>query len=124
MNTAERAARRDYRKVRSWLPGGKMRRYVMTQIRETVQEFVQEHPDADVAAIQAQLGTPQEIAAAYVENMETAAVLKGLRIRRRVLFAVCATMLAILISWTVLVTVETARAREADERSHVEIYIE
>ena len=111
MNTAERAARRYYRKVRSWLPGGKMRRYVMTQIRETVQEFVQEHPDADVAA-------------AYVENMETAAVLKGLRIRRRVLFAVCATMLAILISWTVLVTVETARAREADERSHVEIYIE
>ena len=84
----------------------------------------QEHPDADVAAIQAQLGTPQEIAAAYVENMETAAVLKGLRIRRRVLFAVCATTLAILISWTVLVTVETARAREADERSHVEIYIE
>ena len=124
MNTAERAARRYYRKVRSWRPGGKMRRYVMTQIRETVQEFVQEHPDADVAAIQAQLGTPQEIAAAYVENMETAAVLKGLRIRRRVLFAVCATMLAILISWTVLVTVETARAREADERSHVEIYIE
>lgn len=124
MNTAEPAARRYYRKVRSWLPGGKMRRYVMTQIRETVQEFVQEHPDADVAAIQAQLGTPQEIAAAYVENMETAAVLKGLRIRRRVLFAVCATMLAILISWTVLVTVETARAREADERSHVEIYIE
>ena len=124
MNTAERAAGRYYRKVRSWLPGGKMRRYVMTQIRETVQEFVQEHPDADVAAIQAQLGTPQEIAAAYVENMETAAVLKGLRIRRRVLFAVCATTLAILISWTVLVTVETARAREADERSHVEIYIE
>lgn len=124
MNTAERAARRYYRKVRSWLPGGKMRRYVMTQIRETVQEFAQEHPDAGVAAIQAQLGTPQEIAAAYVENMETAAVLKGLRIRRRVLFAVCATMLAILISWTVLVTVETARAREADERSHVEIYIE
>ena len=79
MNTAERAARRYCRKVRSWLPGGKMRRYVMTQIRETVQEFVQEHPDADVAAIQAQLGTPQEIAAAYVENMETAAVLKGLR---------------------------------------------
>ena len=65
MNTAERAARRYCRKVRSWLPGGKMRRYVMTQIRETVQEFVQEHPDADVAAIQAQLGTPQEIAAAY-----------------------------------------------------------
>ena len=124
MNTAERAARRYYRKVQSWLPGGKMRRYVMTQIRETVQEFVQEHPDADVAAIQAQLGTPQEIAAAYVENMETAAVLKGLRIRRRVLFAVCATMLAILISWTVLVTVETARARDADERSHVEIYID
>ena len=125
MNTAERAARRYYRKVRSWLPGGKMRRYVMTQIRETVQEFVQEHPEADVAAIQAQLGTPQEIVAAYVENMETAAVLKGLRIRRRVLFAVCATMLAILISWTVLVTIVTVRDRNSiGDAPYIEVYIE
>lgn len=125
MNTAERAVRRYYRKVRSWLPGGKMRGYVMTQIRETVQEFVQEHPDADVAAIQAQLGTPQEIAAAYVENMETAAVLKGLRIRRRVLFAVCATMLAILISWTVLVTIVTVRDRNSiGDAPYIEVYIE
>lgn len=125
MNTAERAARRYYRKVRSWLPGGKMRRYVMTQIRETVQEFVQEHPDADVAAIQAQLGTPQEIAAAYVENTETAAVLKGLRIRRRVLFAVCATMLAILISWVALVTIVTVRDRNSiGDAPYIEVYIE
>ena len=125
MKAAERAARRSCRKVRSWLPGGKMRRYVMTQIRETVQEFVQEHPDADVAAIQAQLGTPQEIAAAYVENMETAAVLKGLRIRRRVLFAVCATMLAILISWTVLVTIVTVRDRNSiGDAPYIEVYIE
>lgn len=125
MNTAERAARRYYRKVQSWLPGGKMRRYVMTQIRETVQEFVQEHPDADVAAIQAQLGTPQEIAAAYVENMETAAVLKGLRIRRRVLFAVCATMLAILISWVALVTIVTVRDRNSiGDAPYIEVYIE
>lgn len=125
MNTAERVARRYYRKVRSWLPGGKMRRYVMTQIRETVQEFVQEHPDADVAAIQAQLGTPQEIAAAYVENMETAAVLKGLRIRRRVLFAVCATTLAILISWVALVTIVTVRDRNSiGDAPYIEVYIE
>ena len=125
MNTAERAARRYYRKVRSWLPGGKMRRYVMTQIRETVQEFVQEHPEADVAAIQAQLGTPQEIAAAYVENMETAAVLKGLRIRRRVLFAVCVTTLAILISWVALVTIVTVRDRNSiGDAPYIEVYIE
>ena len=125
MNTAEQAARRYYRKVRSWLPGGKMRRYVMTQIRETVQEFVQEHPDADVAAIQAQLRTPQEIAAAYVENMETAAVLKGLRIRRRVLFAVCATTLAILISWVALVTIVTVRDRNSiGDAPYIEVYIE
>ena len=116
MNTAERAARRYYRKVRSWLPGGKMRRYVMTQIRETVQEFAQEHPDADVAAIQAQLGTPQEIAAAYV---------KGLRIRRRVLFAVCVTTLAILISWVALVTIVTVRDRNSiGDAPYIEVYIE
>ena len=114
MNTAERAARRYYRKVRSWLPGGKIPAAGRTVSAVCIW----------LRSKKPHLGTPQEIAAAYVENMETAAVLKGLRSRRRVLFAVCATMLAILISWTVLVTVETARAREADERSHVEIYIE
>ena len=106
-------------------PTERLRRYVMTQIRETVQEFAQEHPDADVAAIQAQLGTPQEIAAAYVENMETAAVLKGLRIRRRVLFAVCVTTLAILISWVALVTIVTVRDRNSiGDAPYIEVYIE
>lgn len=82
-------------------------------------------PDADVAAIQAQLGTPQEIAAAYVENMETAAVLKGLRIRRRVLFAVCVTTLAILISWVALVTIVTVRDRNSiGDAPYIEVYIE
>ena len=57
--------------------------------------------------------------------METAAVLKGLRIRRRVLFAVCATTLAILISWVALVTIVTVRDRNSiGDAPYIEVYIE
>ena len=57
--------------------------------------------------------------------MVTAAVSKGLRIRRRVLFAVCATMLAIRISWTVLVTIVTVRDRNSiGDAPYIEVYIE
>ena len=119
METTNRAARRYCRSVRSWLPSGKMRRTIMAQIKDTVNEFVQQHPDADDEAIQAQLGSPQEIATACVENMGAAEVLKGLRVRRRILTAVLAALFIILLSWTCLVARATIR-----ENAHANGYIE
>ena len=118
MDATNRAARRYCRSVRSWLPSGKMRRTIMAQIKDTVNEFVQHDPDADDEAIQAQLGSPQEIATAFVENMGAAEVLKGLRVRRRVLTAVFVAVLVILVSWTCLVARATIR-----ENAHNDEYI-
>ena len=123
METTNRAARRYCRSVRSWLPSGKMRRTIMVQIKDTVNEFVQQHPDADDAAIQAQLGSPQEIATACVENMGAAEILKGLRVRRRILTAVLAVLLVILVSWTCLVVRATIR-EDAHANGYIEVNIE
>ena len=98
-------------------------RAVMAQIKDTVNEFVQQHPDADDEVIQAQLGSPQEIATAFVENMGAAEVLKGLRVRRRVLAAVLAVLLVILLSWTWLVGRATIR-EDARADAYIAVDIE
>ena len=95
----------------------------MAQIKDTVNEFVQQHPDADDAAIQAQLGSPQEIATAFVENMGAAEVLKGLRVRRRILTAVLAVLLIMLLSWTCLVVRATIR-EDARADAYITVDIE
>ena len=123
METTNRAAGRYCRSVRSWLPSGKMRRTIMVQIKDTVNEFVQQHPDADDEAIQAQLGSPQEIATAFVENMGAAEVLKGLRVRRRILTAVLAVLLIMLLSWTCLVARATIR-EDASANGSITVDIE
>lgn len=123
MDATNRAARRYCRSVRSWLPSGKMRRTIMAQIKDTVNEFVQHDPDADYEAIQAQLGSPQEIATAFVENMGATEVLRGLRVRRRVLTAVLVAVLVILVSWTCLVAKATIR-EETSVNGHISVDIE
>ena len=123
MDATNRAARRYCRSVRSWLPSGKMRRTIMAQIKDTVNEFVQHDPDADYEAMQAQLGSPQEIATAFVENMGATEVLRGLRVRRRVLTAVLVAVLVILVSWTCLVAKATIR-EETSVNGHISVDIE
>ena len=61
--------------------------------------YAQEHPNAVYSDFITRFGTPEAMAAACVENMDTMAVLKGLRTHQRIWNAVVATVLVILISW-------------------------
>lgn len=124
MKTNRRIARKYCRRVRSWLPGGKMRRAIMQQIKETVGEFVAQNPDADYEALQAQFGQPKEIAVSYVDNMSTTEILSGLRIRRRIIAIVLAVAIIILISWGISVAQATIAFKNAFNGSYIEVYIE
>lgn len=96
----------------------------MKQIRETVNTFILQNPEADFEAIQAQFGQPKDIAISYVENMGTAEVLKGLRVRRRVLTIILATVLALLVSWSICVTWATLELKNSADAPYIEISIE
>ena len=61
--------------------------------------YAQEHPNAVYSDFITRFGTPEAMAAACVENMDSMAVLKGLRTHQRIWNAVVATVLVILISW-------------------------
>lgn len=107
MNKTGRNAKRYLRAVKRWMPcSGKLKRGIMAQIDNCVQEYMEKNPNASFDDICAQLGSPQEIAAAYIENADTAEILKNLRVRRRIVTIVISAILVILISWASVVIYE------------------
>ena len=93
------------RAVCSFLPcGGKKKKGILTQLRLDVSTFLEEKPNADMTDIQDRFGTPQSVASAYVEAMDTAQLLNDLRIRRRIITAAIAIVIFVLTTWAGVVT--------------------
>lgn len=91
---------RYYREVRSWLPcSRKLKESIMAQLQENVRDYMEQHPDADAAQIRVHFGTPETIAAAYVDEMGTDVLLRDLRIRRKIVSITAGAMAAILALW-------------------------
>lgn len=93
-------ARRYYRRIRSFLPSvGKAKAAILAQLKQTLSDFVGQHPDARYEDIQAHYGTPEVVAASYIEAQDTAVLLRNLRLRKRVLCMVGAALAAALLLW-------------------------
>ena len=65
-------------------------------LRNEAEAYCSETCDAD---LEMRFGTPQQVAAAYVDAMSTQELLKALRQRRRVLTILIASVLAALLFW-------------------------
>ena len=91
--------RRYCRRIRSWLPcPGKLKNMILGDIRENVQAFAEENSDADMAALYAHFGAPQQIAASYVADLDMPRLLRDLRLRKRIFTAVMVLVSAALIT--------------------------
>ena len=93
-----------YSSIRSWLPcPRKMKRIILSDIRENVEFYLEENPDATIAQIQNHFGNPQQIAASYVSDLDMTKLLRDLRLRKRiftaVITAVSAALIAALLLW-------------------------
>ena len=105
MTANDRELRRYYRAIRSWLPcTRKMKKQIIGQIQSRVQDYLTQNPDTGITGLQAEFGTLQAIAAAYVENSDTEEILRGLRVRRRITAIVMTAVMIVLLSWAALVT--------------------
>ncbi len=93
------------RKVRSYLPcSRKVKNQIMAQIADSVGSYLTEEPEAAYEQIVARFGSPETIAAAFVESTGTAEILRALQIRRRIVAIVAGIMAVVLLSWAVVVT--------------------
>ena len=67
-------------------------------LRQRLEEYRDEHPDE--TSPEERFGTPQQVAAGYVDDMDTTELLQALRYRRRVITAVVSGILAALVVLT------------------------
>ena len=80
---------------------------------------------ADYDALVARFGTPEQIAGAYVDEMEPAAVLDGFRLRRRIVSTVAIGMAAVVMIWMLAVGGALVNeVKHADGYYEVAVYVD
>lgn len=100
--------KRYYRQICSWLPcGGNLKRHMMSNIKYNIEDYLLDNPDADFSAVQAHFGTPQQIATAFVDEMNTEELLKTLKIRRRIVKIFFGCAIASVVLWGIALLIIT-----------------
>lgn len=96
----EKDIRRYCRAVGSYLPcSRRQKRQILRDLRQRLAEYCGEHPNG--ATLEENFGTPQQVAAGYVDDMDTTELLHALRYRRRVTTIVVAGVLTALAVFAV-----------------------
>ena len=97
-------------KVRGELPGNRrQKKQILSRVESSVQDFVTENPHADYAAITQRFGTPQQIAASCIEEMDAQELTLQLRIRKTIVRIVAATALVLVLLWAGVVVTALIR---------------
>lgn len=96
--------------VREELPGNRrQKKQILSRVESSVQDFVIENPHVDYATITQRFGTPQQIAASYIEEMSTPELTQQLRIRKTIVRIVAATALVLVLLWAGVVVTALIR---------------
>lgn len=93
-----------YRDISKNLPVGRnQKQQISLAIVQSVEDYLATHPLADFPAVLEHFGSPQEIAASYIENMTTPEILKKFRFRKTILTILCATAATALLLWSSII---------------------
>lgn len=86
------------RAVSGFLPcSGKVKKPLLDALRAQAEEYIE---GGDAAALEQRLGTPQQVAAAWVDEMDTSELLAELHIHRRIVMVVALVLAAVLVIFT------------------------
>ena len=109
------ALKRYIRSIRKTLPcSGKMRRTIVSQIRKSIEDYLLQNPAADLEAVQAHFGTPQQIAVNCVDGQDAFVQLKKLRTKKRVLSVTAGVMAALFLVWAGFAAWDTYLSQDDD----------
>lgn len=101
MMSREALLKRYYRTIRSYLPcSRKLKKRILNEIQSSVNGYLEDHPEVNFSEIVARFGEPQNISAAYVDDMDTPELLHALRVRRKVITGIVVGVIAALLMWT------------------------
>ena len=115
--------RRYLREIQGCIPcHGKAKYEILRKIKGMIRAALSDAPEMSYEMLVARFGTPQQIAASYVDELDTPELLKKLRMRNKIIAIVCATAAIILAIW-VGVVVTATRAHYSQMNGYFEEYI-
>lgn len=86
--------------VRSELKGADRRKKeVLQQIQTAVEDYAEEHPQCTHQELTQHFGTPGQIAESYVAEMDSHEVLHGLRVGKKIFFAILLAIVLGVTAW-------------------------
>lgn len=101
----DKIIRRYCRAVGSYLPCSvRQKRQILRDLRQRLEEYRGENPGDAVP--ETRFGTPQQVAAGYVDDMDTTELLQALRYRRRVTAIAVTGVLTALVILTVTLCIQ------------------
>ena len=124
MGSNDPALKRYIRSINRALPcHGKMKRHIISQIRNSIEDYIQADPEADFAAVQAHFGTKQEIVAGYVAYEDTSVLMQKISIKKKVLMIVAGAVAIALLVWAGVVTKAAIELNTKTER-YIQVTLE
>ncbi len=106
MKTKEKELKKYFRAISGELYcPEKTKRRILATVKENVATYLEENSAATFEEIQKHFGTPRQIAASYVEEMETPELIAKLRVRRRIITVICVAVGIAVLIWAVAVVI-------------------
>lgn len=85
--------------IKCAIPCGKSRRKMLRDLRCSVENFLEENPDATYETVVNHFGTPAQIADTYMEETPPKELQQQLRIRKRIIGLVAGLVAAVVLIW-------------------------
>lgn len=98
----------------------KQREAVLSRMEASVRDFVTERPDADYNAITRRFGSPEQIVATYLEEMDRQELEQELNSHRRIVRIVLTTAVIIICLWATVVFSALAEHSSRKDSYYVE----
>lgn len=74
-----------------------MKRHILSQFREDVEDYLTENPQSTMEAIHRQFGTPQEVAIYFMDGQDAPYLMENIRVKRKFLFLMACVMAAVFL---------------------------
>lgn len=104
MKQSDRQLKKYYQEIAQWLPcSGKTKRQIILRIQENILTFILADPDATMQDIYKHFGTPQSIAAAYIDDIDSTRILKTIQIRRMLKRVIITVVAIAVLLWSGLI---------------------
>ncbi len=104
------------RKVKYFLPcSGDEKKQLVAQMQESILDYLEQNPTADLNALQSHFGTPKQIANQYLYDQETSALLYRMSTKKKFLGLFAGVMAAVLLFWIGVISFDALDAHRTNQ---------